>query len=227
MITKSFLIKKVFMRNTKFNYITNLNNIFGRNNNINNKYTVFNKNINFFNKNIFYKTSTRNFSSNLNNPKKEKKVIRRDNDYIKERMKFNLIEIMRERFDVLSNHSSLANFFDMNNPHDLLIKLQNTKHLKVYGANNIFFNNSKYILFEIDDKLNLDVLLADDLFLSIADVFNLFTRMLNDLELENVYEEEELISLIKHNYKITSALKDVFEFFVKIIESLKDKENEN
>jgi len=149
----------------------------------------------------------------------EPQQVRRDKEYIIERLKDNLIQVVKDRYDILGTHASITSFFDLSSKHDILLTLKNTKHLKVYGANNILFNNSKYVLFEIDDKVNLKLLLAEQLFFSKAELFTLYTKVLADLQLENLYAEDELLDYVDYSYTKTSTLKDILEFLVKTVES--------
>jgi hypothetical protein len=185
--------------------------------------------INNKNSNIFSNINKRFFSSKLNFKRQfpEKKEVRRDKEFINERLKANMIKVVNERYDILGTHSSLTSFFDLSSHHDIVLNLKNTKHLKIYGANNIFFNNSKYVLFEIDEKLNLNLILAEDLFFSKAELFNLFSKVLGDLELETLYSEKELIDYFDYSYTKTSTLNDVYEFFVKTAENYQEENKIN
>jgi len=153
------------------------------------------------------------------NPKTEKNESKISKEFIIERLKVNLIEIMKERFDILGTQSSFTNIFDFNSPYDIVIHLKNTKYLKVFGANNMFFNNSKYVLLETDEKLNLNLSLSDELYLSKSEIFNLLNKMLIDLEVENFYTENEIIKLIDKSYKKNSNLNVIIELLENTVKS--------
>lgn len=166
-----------------------------------------------YNKFAYAESNQTSSTKNFNTDKSQKASDDMEIDSIKNIFKKRLIETIKERFNIMGSNSSLVNFFDINSSLDIILSYKNTKHLKIYGTNNLFFNNCKYVLLEKDEKLNMDLLLFDEVYMSKSESFDLFMKVLDDLDLITFYSEKDIIKYIEYNYNKKYSVKDAIDFF--------------
>ena len=124
-----------------------------------------------------------------------------------------LINSIKERFDFITTNIKMFNILDFNSTNDIIISDENKKYLKVFGANNIYFNNSKYILFLEDEKLNKSLCLVKDLMLSKSEIFLLYEKILEEIDYDNEYSHSDVFDTVQENADSCMTIQEKINFF--------------
>ena len=124
-----------------------------------------------------------------------------------------LINSIKERFDFITTNIKMFNILDFNSTNDIIISDENKKYLKVFGANNIYFNNSKYILFLEDEKLNKSLCLVKDLMLSKSEIFLLYEKILEEIDYDNEYSHSDVFDTVQENADSCMTIQEIINFF--------------
>ena len=92
-----------------------------------------------------------------------------------------------------------------------------SNHIKLYGNNNYFIDNSKWIEIVLETKLN------DELNFSFSSKFMIFHQIFSHFKIQ--IQEDELVKLISEND--LSNIEDIFNLFSELIIEKKNLSNKN